>query len=187
MNELPRISIRSIASGRCLCAFESSRDVVDGWSACLLVTGGVVWSTFREVDLENRTATIELERVDDAVALVTGASYQFLDGYWGQRAEVVIDEGRTWAARRFVPIDALEYFVDGHRMITPVRDDAPASGRLIEAAWDHEHCKVCDATISVASNADAWFSSRGDWVCDRCYRAFVIRRSLDFIDADLDG
>lgn len=187
MDELPRIGIRSVADGRCHCTFEPFKGVGNDRSVCLLVAGGVVWGTFRAVDVENRTAILELESVDGSAALVAGGSYQFLDGYWGQRAEVVVDEHRTWTPRRFVPTDALEYFVDGRRMTTNVRDDAPPGGHLIEAAWDHEHCRVCDATISAVENTDAWSSSFGDWVCDRCYRAFVIPRSLDFVGRDLDA
>lgn len=118
---------------------------------------------------------------------------EVLDGYWGERAELVMDETLRWERVEFQPRDAIRLQGPGGALLSPV--DAIADGSMppahspggevgavhvVPAGWDHEHCAICWETIGRGGQVEGHVSSQGDWVCSSCYD-FVERRSLDFI------
>jgi hypothetical protein len=118
------------------------------------------------------------------------------DGYWGERAELVLDETRRWSKATFQPTSAMRMHGPGVVLFRP--DDAtslaaiPAVGgasvdsqtsgaEVIPGGWDHEHCAICWETIGAGGQAEGYVSNQRTWVCSPCYGAFVELRSLDFI------
>ena len=79
------------------------------------------------------------------------AEFEVLDGYWGERAELVLDHALAWAHDEW----------------------------SIEE--DHDHCSICWAAISMATNRDHFVSGSRKRVCKPCHREYVITRSLGFV------
>jgi hypothetical protein len=92
-----------------------------------------------------------LEREEDLGEINGARDMEVLDGYWGERAELVLDTGIVWKADRWT---------------TP---------------GDHDHCAICWATIADRDNADHFVATTGARVCCACHRDHVGRRGLGFI------
>jgi hypothetical protein len=141
------------------------------------------------------------ESQDDLDAILAQSEWEVLDGYWGERAEVVLDQTRQWDRARFRPTDAIRIQGPGGVWLRPVirTDEDPATtvarafpagatsdggdtsgAEVVEAGWDHEHCTICWETLGPGGQADGFVSKR-TWVCERCYVDFVEQRSLAFI------
>lgn len=76
-----------------------------------------------------------------------------LDGYWGERAELVLaTEPREWVRAVWTDAD------------------------------DHEHCGVCWATIYTDAPDYLIHASRGAACCVACYDTYVVPRDLGFIE-----
>jgi hypothetical protein len=119
--------------------------------------------------------------LEDSAALGAfepGARWDVLDGYWGERAEIVLDASRRWHETTFAPSDAVEFRGGGTRWQMSAAD--VAGGGVVEGGWDHEHCAICWETID-ADRPEAYFSEPNKWVCKECFEAFVRQRSLGFI------
>lgn len=81
-----------------------------------------------------------------------GEQLQLYDGYWGERAYIVLAQ-MTWAEVRFEA----------------------------KKQWDHDHCGICWATIDTQSPR-CFRSSERDVICPNCYDLFVQLQSLAFIE-----
>jgi hypothetical protein len=89
---------------------------------------------------------------DDAALEVIGSSkrLQAFDGYWAERAALVLDESLTWARATW---------------------EDPA---------DHDHCSICWARIYTDENTIHYLAKRNVRVCSECYSCYVQPRSIDF-------
>jgi hypothetical protein len=141
------------------------------------------------------------EDADDLNLISAQPKWEVLDGYWGERAGIVLDQTRRWDKARFEPRDAIQFRGPSGIWLKPASgtdDDSPklarafpgetasaaadASGtEVIKAGWDHEHCAICWETLGPGGQAEGYVSAEQTWVCERCYVDFVERRSLDFI------
>lgn len=88
--DLPQFAVAAIHSHWCTGSFDLSPWVGDGWIAGLYRGGGrFVWGRFRDVDVAARTCSFYPDQVVELAALCPGNSYAYIDGYWGERAELV--------------------------------------------------------------------------------------------------
>jgi len=194
MTDLPRLTIEAVEDRRCHAAFEPSSMIGERWIGCLHADDRFVWGRFVDVDAERRRCAFLLD--DPTVTLVTGTSYPYFDGYWGERAELVLDARRSWEPRRFAPQDAVEFRTDSGRVLQSTSkpnaerlyrressEGASEGARVVPGGWDHEHCAVCWETIGTATS-EAFFSEPSEWVCAACYARFIVPRSLDFINPE---
>lgn len=120
---------------------------------------------------------------DDPAAtgcLRVGQSYPYLDGYWGERAELVLGAARTWCETAFQPADAVRFKTPHGEFWRRASDVEPADGTLISEGWDHEHCSICWEKIGCFGQASG-FLSEDDWVCGECFRQFVSPKSIAFV------
>jgi hypothetical protein len=83
--------------------------------------------------------------------LLATNEYQILDGYWGERAELVLNKDIVWQPQQWTVPD------------------------------DHDHCAICWSTISTFENQAHFIASTGERVCAPCYDAYVRTRALTFI------
>ena len=81
-----------------------------------------------------------------------GEQLQLYDGYWGERAYIVLAP-LTWTEARF---EAKEQ-------------------------WDHDHCGICWAAIDTRAPR-CFRSSERDVICPNCYDLYVQFQSLAFIE-----
>ena len=154
----------------------------DGWIAGIYLGGGrFLWGRFREVDAGARTCVFCQDDTAGPEALGVGESYPFMGGYWGERAELVLDEGRSWHRAEFRPGDMVRYPAEGGgQWATRSSAQAPAGGEVVPGGWDHEHCEICRQTIGAGGEPVGFVSPPDSWVCEACYRDFVVPRSLAF-------
>ena len=101
------------------------------------------------IDGERWQFTVDASKTSEHIP--ADNSFQILDGYWGERAELVLDRNIVW--RR----------------------------ELWQAQDDHDHCAICWETISSIENQTHFAASTGERVCNACYEAYVSRRALTFI------
>lgn len=189
MSQLPRVTIDAIEGEVYRGRFEPSSLMREEHWCCLVVAGqGVVWGSFESLESDTQTVAFRAQTDQDLTGLVVGESYVYLDSYWGERAEVVLNRTATWSKTKFLARDAIEYVRDGQRLQTEATDDAPTGGRIVPGAWDHEHCAVCWFTIS--SEMSGWVSyafpahrrvANDEWVCLECYEKYVKPGSLAFV------
>jgi hypothetical protein len=152
--------------------------ISDGWFGFLLRDSEVSPGTWRAHDqqwvfvLESRQALDLFKK--------SAAQWDVLDGYWGERAEIVLDTTRQWHKMLFQTSDAVEF--RGEKSRTRVRAEAAKAeeGKLIKGGWDHEHCAIQWETID-EDQPEAYFSEPDTWVCEECFNRFVRPRSLRFI------
>jgi hypothetical protein len=76
--------------------------------------------------------------------------FDVFDGYWGERAALVLDEALIWRESAWADLD------------------------------DHDHCQICSSTIDSRENARHFAASSTLRVCSGCHSAYVEPRSIDF-------
>jgi len=76
--------------------------------------------------------------------------FEVFEGYWGERAELVLNETLSWR----------------------------------ESTWtdpnDHDHCRICWATINSEENACHFAASPALRVCSACHSSYVQPCNIDF-------
>jgi hypothetical protein len=180
--DLPHFVVAAVHEDRCTGRFAPSPWIGEGWIAGLYLGGGrFLWGRFRGVDEAKRTASFYPNQVAELSALRLEDSYPFMDGYWGERAELVLNESRRWQPARFEPSDMVRFpAAGGGWMATRSSPAAPPGGEVVPGGWDHEHCEICQKKIGCGGEPDGFFSPPDSWVCEECYRSFIVPRSLAF-------
>ena len=98
---------------------------------------------------ENWRFALDKSQVNEA--LPVSEEFQILDGYWGERVELVLNRRIIWRADHWTLPD------------------------------NHDHCAICSATIAVAENQNHFVATTRERVCRSCYEAYVSERALNFI------
>jgi len=150
----------------------------DHWLGYLLRNGEVIPGRWRA---EGKQWAFVLKNRQVLDSIRGEVQWDVLDGYWGERAEIVFDTSRDWRKMQFQSSDAVEFQREKARLWT--RADAAKSegGKLIEGGWDHEHCAIYSEKIGVGGQPEGYFSDPDTWVCVECFNKFVLPRSLSFI------
>lgn len=76
--------------------------------------------------------------------------FEVFDGYWGERAELVLDESLDWREA------------------------------IWSAPDDHDHCRICWSTINASENASHFAASAQLRICAACHSSHVQPRNIDF-------
>lgn len=97
------------------------------------------------------------EKPSHVALILSRPQWQVLEGYWGERAEVVLDETRKWQRKRFGSVEAAPGYED------------------------HEHCAIDWEVLGPDGQAEGYFNAPYTWVCEHCYSEYVLPRSLAFI------
>jgi hypothetical protein len=182
LGNLPRFLVVGLHANVCDGVFDPSSWVCEDGEAGLILGGSrFLWGQFSRIDEVARTCSITLVRPADSSLIVPGNSYPFVDGYWGEPAELVLEESRTWNRLTFEPSDMVVLpSVGGSSVGSQLTSDVPLGGKVVAGGWDHEHCNVCGAKIGHCGAASGYFSEPASWVCEACYATFVMPRSLAF-------
>jgi hypothetical protein len=117
--------------------------------------------------------------------IIIGNIYYFLDGYWGEKVELVLSKKKEWSRQEFIKKDGYEFEFKGMKMISKDREKPEIAtggeGKVRKGGWNHEHCEICEATISEKIKIFGYMSNDGKWVCEKCYQIYVNPRKLGFI------
>jgi hypothetical protein len=157
---------------------ERTGSIGDGWIGCLKTGAKLVFGRWHRRDDLWEFAPEESGEVD---AVVTQREWEVLDGYWGERAQIVLDENRRWVRARFEPTDAIRLKGPAGVWLRPVAEadegmattsarafpagtrtgggDAGAA-EVVESAWDHEHCAICWETLGPGGQAEGYVSGQ---------------------------
>lgn len=182
MLALPQYVVSTVSERGFIGVYDQSALIGDGWIGVLLLSDGTcIWGRFCDLDPAAHTASFLPDDPRDLLRAHAGNSYTYLDGYWGERAELVLDRSVQWKPAAFEPQDAVQYATPDGTARTVFRADAPPGGTVVPKGWDHDHCEICWATISQATSDRGYLTSDHRWVCTVCYDAYVVNRSLEFV------
>jgi hypothetical protein len=106
---------------------------------------------------------------------------------WWTDDDLAFVENRThvWREQVFHSSDSIKYPAEnGWIRMSPLheRQVPPAGTTIIKDSWDHEHCKLCFATISVKPEHEHTGYINGedplksDWLCRDCYMKYIVPR-----------
>lgn len=176
---------------------ENENWVGEGWIGYLMDDGNLIPGRWhRREDLW----AFAPENPDQCRTILGRIEWEILDGYWGVRAELVLDKTLQWFRTQFEPTDGIQTAGDNCRVLRKATLEDATSRRIfpanaergqaqppeeeseiIKGGWDHEHCSICWEKISPFAQAEGYLSPPDTWVCVRCYVQYVQPRSLDFI------
>jgi hypothetical protein len=189
LDELPTFTVRHVEGDRAIGVVDRALWIGERLPGDVLLPGGrFVAGRFVNVDLGSLTASFVPTASGEVALLQAGERYRRFDGYWGERAALVLDRNRQWKERAFEPVDAVAYERAGDALVgNATNQNLPEGGTLVKGGWDHEHCDICWEKISPHTDPIAVFSEPDHWICRKCYEKFVIPRSLDFIYVEESG
>lgn len=128
----------------------------------------LVKGRFRNVNESTNSVAFAFNQPELVSEIKSGASFPFFDGYWGERAKIALDKSLEWQEIAFKPRDAIYHYPGGRKEVRP-------------GGWDHEHCVICWAKISLSENTNFRKSSQDHKVCLDCYGNHITSRNIDFM------
>jgi hypothetical protein len=186
IDDLPIFHVHTVKHDRALGHFAQDRWMGERHLGYLITSGErFVLGRFVAVDLNHKIAAFIPHAIQDLSDIRVDNTYRRIDGYWGERAALVLDRGHVWLRRTFEPTDAIRFKIEsGNALCKTSKDTDFQNGNLIKGGWDHEHCEICSQKICQNVNPIGMFSEPDHWVCGDCYTQYIALRSLDFI---MDG
>ena len=133
----------------------------DNWQAYhvwMVVEPAWIWN---EVVFQPTAATARRFRAEE-VDIVDGQEVK----EWIEIKSASGDSGRS----RICPV-----FPDGRTNLPEIGPDG-----LISGGWDHEHCTLCRTHIEPGHTG--YVDRSEHWVCEKCYRKYVLNHDLSFLD-----
>lgn len=159
--------------------FDCTLRLGEGWHGYLVnESDAAAKGRFFSFHSAKRTSVFRPLASTETSSLKVGRSYTYVDGYWGERVELVLDTSESWSRTQFVP----RLYQLGRRFLSLPAGQAPPSPDWVLATWDHEHCEICCETIGQLAQPFGYESNTGKWVCEKCYSDYVEPRSVSFID-----
>ena len=154
LQNLPTFRIVAIHEGRIRAAYTESTWMGPEHGAYIIVDmDRFIDGELSNIDATNSTCDFLPDDVSRTKWIQIGATYPRLDGYWGERAKLVLTFNESWQLREFE----------------------------ITNTDDHAHCEICWAKIGNCGEASGAYSPPDHWVCQKCYADYVKTRSIDFV------
>jgi hypothetical protein len=102
---------------------------------------------------------------------------------WWSPIQDDIVEGSTsqqWEERVFQPSDALAFPAGRGTIVRRKGEGESTEGaKVISGGWDHEHCGLCNLTISACEGEEhVGFTDGFEWICRDCYSRFILPRVM---------
>lgn len=133
-------------------SFNGHKWVDDKWTGSLKVNESIVFGRWHK---QNSVWKFAVDSEDTSkVDFSIGQEVELIDGYWGERVELVIDKSINWKEAAFSATDRI----------------------------DHDHCLICWATISEIENRQYTLANERTAVCLNCFETYVTKGSFDFIE-----
>ena len=175
IDAIPKLTVTAVIARTLACTYEPSwMASEDHAGAILLPNERLLWGRFREVNETAKTLNLIL---DNPYQIQVGETYPYVGSYWGERVELVLDNGRTWTRTIFHADAAVRGAGGWIRRLEPT----DVGVEVIPGAWDHEHCAICWATISTHEQAEGYYDGKNDWLCVPCFQQYVEPHSLAFV------
>jgi hypothetical protein len=179
LDDLPTLTIASIGEQGAEAVWSDPKWIGERHIVCIVSDSDkFIWGRLSSVDTRQSQCVFTPDDPIQLAKLEIGRAYPQLDGYWGERAELVFNRSLLWREREYQPTDAVR---ERSGTMRPFSGAVPAGGVLVKGGWDHEHCAICWETISQKANPIGLHAAPDHWICKGCYQRFVQARSLDFI------
>ena len=125
--------------------------VDDGWVGVLFTGNKVAFGRWHRQDnlWQFKFDSEEIGKIE----IQEGKKVSILEGYWGERVEIALDERIEWKEVVF----------------------------HTEGNWDHDHCAICWAAISEVENTRYFLGNSRHPVCPECYKKHVSVRDISFV------
>ena len=177
--ELPQLKVNGVDAKAVRAVFDPSPWIGEGWIGWVFSDEDrrAIPGRFREVNAYEATCVFVPDDANELCHLSSGTSLRYLDGYWGDRAELVLNKELRWSARVFEASDAV-------RIGSRVRKrDAleTGEGTIVPGGWNHEHCEICWATLGPGTRMVT--NQRDEIICVSCHEGYVATGSLEFVPA----
>lgn len=132
-------------------SFNGHKWVDNKWVGSLRVEDSIIFGRWHKQHSEWKFVvdTEDNSKVDFFI----GQEVELVDGYWGERVELVIDKSIRWKEATYRATDRN----------------------------DHDHCLICWATISETENKQYILANERIAVCLNCFENYVKNDSFDFI------
>jgi hypothetical protein len=154
MSALPHFQVREIENHPLRLIGELSNTrygsqtwIRSGWLGDLRVGSRFVRGRWSEADGRWVFAPNDQNALETIAEL---REFDVFDGYWGERAELVLDESLTWRETDWSDPE------------------------------DHDHCQICWDTINLNENARHFKVFAAVRICPACYSNYVEPRNVDF-------
>jgi hypothetical protein len=132
-------------------SFNGHKWVDDKWVGSLKVNDSIVFGRWHK---QNNDWKFAVDQEDSSKAdFYVGQEVALIDGYWGERVELVVDKSINWKEATF-----------------------SATERN-----NHDHCLICWATISEFENKRYMLANERVAVCLNCFENYIKQNSFDFI------
>jgi hypothetical protein len=108
----------------------------------------------------------------------------WLDGWWqAYQIALILDPDHIWHRVVFKATDAFASRKPGWVNLRPAVGEDPGRGeQRVPAAWDHEHCMLCDAHID--PGGEGYVDDAQNWLCPACHDAYAKPHDLSFVRGD---
>lgn len=177
---LPIMTVQSVDGQRITCLYQPSPQIGENWVGYLFtLDGNFIYGRFKDLDKENNLCTFILKNEKESIQITVGQKLFYLDGYYGDRAELVLNKNIIWNEQLFEATDAVEVKKGIIRKRT--QNDNEKDYGTITSGWDHEHCEICMAKIGNYGEAIGYRNQRDEWVCRECYLKHIEKQDLSFI------
>ncbi len=188
LERFPKFTITNIANKKdCIGVFDCDLIVKDNNLGYLI--GGLneaYKGRFYDLNRDIRKARFVPKNANDLSQLVVDTKYAYFDCYWGEIAELILDDTKQWNSVKYEPKDAIVYKTDkgnimgkiGQKKLFETEDE----GTFIKNGWDHEHCAICTEKIGWGGQSYGYVDNSDKWVCEKCFIELVKTRSLSYIE-----
>jgi len=156
------------------------------WGWLYVPSGASIIGTVLSLDPITRRARFNSTEPNER--LQAGATFPFLHRGWNaEDLDIALGPTEIWNRVKFVPRDSVRYRDSrapdsiaeqlAERPLPPTADKA----NVCAGGWDHENCQFCQAEIGPTAQPFAYSDSQDRWLCERCYKNFVVPHSLGFV------
>jgi hypothetical protein len=132
-------------------SFRGHKWVNDKWVGSLRINDSMVFGRWYKQNSDWKFV-VDFEDIPKADFSV-GQKVELIDGYWGERVELVIDKSIRWK-------EAIYSATDRN---------------------NHDHCFICWATVSEIENKQYMLANERVAVCLNCFKVYIKQGSFDFI------
>ncbi len=189
LQKLPQFTITAIRSGPDIGyegLFDSRIQLGTNWYGYLVdVQLFTCFEGFFSISLpDSASATFIPEKKSGQLHI--GQKLAWFDGYWGERAAIVLDKTMEWRRELFKSSDVMQYRSGNSIIRGPVGQQptfpVEGEGVLVPGGWDHEHCLICWQTISEYEQPYGYKNRNEGWICEECFHHYVESKSFGFLD-----
>lgn len=124
---------------------------------------------------------------EDISTVSINTPYPFLDGYWGEKAALVLNASICWKLTEFHTSDGMlsgDFLTPYKRHCQNLKEPQKnVLSPIVPDRWDHEHCFICNSVIcdKKCHSSKGYVTQDDIWVCEQCYSNYIQKKCLNFI------